>query len=254
MTSPPAAEYSNPTWATAADIDFAGNKPTNIVRIGTGDSSTGKQVAISTDSGTSWSQDYGAADNVTGGKVAFSADGDTVLWRTNGNGVMVSQYTNAFTAVSTLPSDAQIASDKLNNSIFYGASGSKFYISTDGGKTFSSPSSLGSSTTPAKVVVNPGVTGDVWVSTDVGIFHTTDSGATFSQLADVTQAWAIALGAPKSTGSYPALFAAAAFGTQVGYFRSDDEGLNWAQINDATHGFGSLAANCLTADPRIYGR
>lgn len=254
LTSPPAAEYSNPTWATSIDIDFAGNKPTNIVRIGTGDSSSGKQVAISADSGATWSQDYGAADNVTGGKVAFSADGDTVLWRTSGNGVQVSQYTNAFTTVPTLPSDAQIASDKLNNTIFYGASGAKFYISTDGGKTFTSPGTLGSSTSPFKVVVNPGVTGDVWVSTDKGIFHTTNSGATFTQLSGVTQAWAIALGAPKTTGGYPALFAAAAFGTQVGVFRSDDAGVNWAQINDAAHGFGSLSANVLTADPRIYGR
>lgn len=195
MTSPPKAEYSNPTWATSADIDFAGNKPTNIVRIGTGDSSSGKQVAISTDSGATWAQDYGAADNVTGGKVAFSADGDTVLWRTSGNGVLVSQYTSSFVSVPTLPTDAQIASDKKNNSIFYGASGAKFYISVDGGKSFTSPGSLGSSTSPFKVVVNPNVSGDVWVSTDKGIFHTLDSGKTFSQVSGVTQAWAIGLGA-----------------------------------------------------------
>ena len=117
------------------------------------------------------SQDYGAADNVTGGKVALSADGDTVLWRTSSNGVQVSQYTNSFTSVSSLPSDAQIASDKVNNTIFYGASGSKFYISKDGGKSFSSTSSLGSSSAPAKIVVHPSVSGDVWVSTDKGLFH-----------------------------------------------------------------------------------
>lgn len=124
----------------------------------------------------------------------------------------------------------------------------------DGGKTFTSPGTLGASTAPAKVIVNPAVTGDVWVSSDVGIFHTTNSGASFTQISGPTQAWAIALGAPAKAGGYPALFAAAMFGTQFGYFRSDDEGVNWVQINDATHGFGSLSANCLTADPRIYGR
>jgi hypothetical protein len=46
--------------------------------------------------------------------VAFSADGDTVLWRTSANGVLVSRFTNAFTAVSSLPSDVVIASDKKN--------------------------------------------------------------------------------------------------------------------------------------------
>jgi xyloglucan-specific exo-beta-1,4-glucanase len=49
--------------------------------------------------------------------VAFSADGDTVLWRTGSNGVQVSRFTNAFTAVSSLPSDVVIASDKKNVSL-----------------------------------------------------------------------------------------------------------------------------------------
>ncbi|KAK0473162.1 hypothetical protein IW261DRAFT_1658654 [Armillaria novae-zelandiae] len=222
--------YTNPTWTTSADIDYAGNKPTNIVRIGTGDSTTGKQVAISTDSGATWTQDYGAADNVSGGKVAFSADGDTVLWRTGSNGVQVSQFTNSFTAVSSLPSTAAIASDKLNNSIFYGAAASSFYLSTDGGKTFSAKGSLGS-----------------------GLFHSTNLGASFSAISGMSQAWAVALGAPASTGGYPAVFATANYGG-IGYFRSDDAGVNWVKINDASHGFGSASANCLAADPRIYGR
>lgn len=254
FTEPPVSSYTNPSWSGAVDLDYAGNVPTNIVRIGNDDSSTGKQVAISTDSGTTWSQDYGAADNVTSGKVAFSANGDTVLWRTSANGVQVSQYTNPFASVPTLPDDAQIASDKVNNSVFYGASGSKFYISKDGGKTFSSISALGSSTTPARVIVHPSVTGDVWVSTNKGIFHSVDFGSTWTQLAGVTQAWSISLGAPAKTGGYPALFAIAAFGSQSGYFRSDDQGVNWVQINDASHGFGSFSANVISGDPRVYGR
>lgn len=200
-------------------------------------------------------QDYGAAENVTGGKVALSANGDTVVWSSSSNGVIRSQYTNAFTAVSSLPSGAQIASDKLNNSIFYGASSSKFYLSSNGGSTFvATVGTLGSSTSPVKIVVNPSVTGDVWVSTDTGIFHTTNSGATFSALSGVTQAWAIGLGAPATAGGYPALFAAAEIGGVVGYYRSDNAGVSWVQINDAAHGFASASANVLTGDPRIYGR
>ena len=169
-------------------------------------------------------QDYGAAANITGTAVAFSADAQTVLWRTT-EGMQVSQYTNAFVAVPSLPSDAAIASDKVNASIFYGASGSSFYISTDGGHTFATAGTLGSSTAPVKVIVHPNITGDVWVSSDKGIFHSTNFGASFTQLADVTEAWAIALGAPETAGGYPALFAIASFGTQTGVFRSDDEGL-----------------------------
>lgn len=111
-----------------------------------------------------------------------------------------------------------IASDKKNNSIFYGASGATFYLSVDGGKTFAAKGSLGSSTTANKVVVNVNVTGDIWVSTDKGIFHTTNSGTSFSAVTGPTQAWAIALGAPKTSGGYPALYAVANIGS-VGYFR-----------------------------------
>ncbi len=166
---------------------------------------------------------------------------------------MVSQYTNPFSAVSSLPSDAAIASDKKNNSIFYGASGSKFFVSTDGGKTFSAQGTLGSSTSPFRVIVHPNVTGDVWVSTDKGLFHSTNTGSTFTAISGVSQAWSIALGAPKTAGGYPALFAAANIGG-VGYFRSDDAGVNWVKVNDAAHGFGSASANVLAADLRVYGR
>ena len=170
-------------------------------------------------------QDYGAAANITGTAVAFSADAQTVLWRTT-EGIQVSQYTNAFVAVPSLPSGAAIASDKVNASIFYGASSSSFYISTDGGHTFTAAGSLGSSTAPVKITVHPNVTGDVWVSSDKGIFHSTNFGSSFIQLADVTEAWAIALGAPEATNGYPALFAIASFGTQTGVFRSYDEGVH----------------------------
>lgn len=124
----------------------------------------------------------------------------------------------------------------------------------DGGLTFTSPGTLGASTAPFKVVVNPNVTGDVWVSTDAGLFHTTNSGTTSTAISGISEAWAIALGAPATSGGYPAVFAAANIGGTVGYFRSDDQGVNWVQINDAAHGFGSASSNVLTADPRVYGR
>lgn len=155
--------------------------------------------------------------------------------------------------VPSLPSDAAIASDKKVNSIFYGASSSKFYISTDGGKTFTATGALGSSTSASKVVVHPNITGDIWVSTDKGLFHSTNNGTSFTAISGVSQAWAIALGAPKSAGGYPALFAAANIGS-IGYFRSDDAGETWVKINDAAHGFGSASANCIAADPKIFGR
>ncbi|KAG5718590.1 Xyloglucanase [Termitomyces sp. T112] len=254
LTTPPTAAYTDPKWSTCADIDYAGLNPAYLVRIGTGDSSSGKQVALSFNSGASWSQHYGAADNVSGGKVALSADGTTVLWSTSANGVQVSANQATFTVVSSLPSTAVIASDKKTTGIFYGASGSSFYVSIDNGNTFSLKGSLGSSSSPVKIVVHSNVTGDIWVSSDAGLYHSTNSGATFDAILGVTQAWAVALGAPAKAGGYPAVFAAANIGNIIGYFRSDDQGVNWVQINDAAHGFGSASANVMAADLRTYGR
>lgn len=197
--------------------------------------------------------DYGSAAGVSGGKVAISADGDTVLWSTSANGVQVSQYTNAFASVTSLPAGAAIASDKKVNSIFYASSNGRFYRSTDGGKTFTATATLGSSSSSNTVIVHPSVTGDIWVSTDTGLFHSTNNGTSFTAISGVSQAWSISLGAPAKTGGYPAIFAAANI-SGVGYFRSDDAGLNWVKINDATHGFGSASANAVAGDPRIYGR
>ena len=54
LTTAPSQMFQNPVWSTTVGLDFAGNDPTNIVRIGNGDSSSGKQVALSTDSGNTW--------------------------------------------------------------------------------------------------------------------------------------------------------------------------------------------------------
>lgn len=122
------------------------------------------------------------------GKIALSADGDTILWQSGNAGALVSHAGGALTAVSSLPSGAVIASDKKNNTVFYGASGSQFFVSADGGNSFTKTAGgLGSSTSPVKVVVNPGATGDVWVSTDRGLFHSTNSGASFSAIPNISQ-------------------------------------------------------------------
>ena len=197
--------------------------------------------------------DAGAA-GLTGGHVALSANGDTVLWSTTGSGVMVSTNQANFTAVTSLPSSAIIASDKSNDTVFYAASGSTFYVSTNRGGTFTPSGTLGASTTPFKIAVSPNVTGDVWVSSDKGLFHSTSLGIPFTALSGVTQAWGIALGAPETEGGCPALFAAANVDGIVGYYRSDDSGSSWVQINDAGHGFASASWNVISGDPRIYGR
>ncbi|KAG8736385.1 hypothetical protein FRC10_009388 [Ceratobasidium sp. 414] len=254
FTVAPKYAYLNPHYNTIPDLDYAGLKPATVVRIGNDGSDGNKQVSLSTDSGATWSPYSPAPDGAYGGKIAINANGDTILWRSSSS-VSVSRNSGAFAAVSSLTTSSVIASDKKNGTVFYAATGGKFYISTNYGSTFTATAgSLGSSTSPVKIVANPNTAGDVWVSTDKGLFHSTNYGTTFTAAAGVSQAWAIGLGAPKTSGTYASVFAAAVINGVTGYFRSDDAGSTWVQINDAAHGFGSASANPITGDPRVYGR
>ncbi|KAG6895493.1 hypothetical protein C0993_009521 [Termitomyces sp. T159_Od127] len=248
LTTPPTAAYTNPKWSTCADIDYAGLNPAYLVRIGTGDRFVHLALIYSF---TNHALHYAVRlENKWHFHSILELVGRNIMVRP----VMFQANQATFSVVSSLPSTAVIAADKKTSGIFYGASGSSFYISNDNGNTFTMKGSLGSSSFPVKIVVHPNVTGDIWVSSDKGLYHSTDSGATFNAMSGIDQTWAIALGAPSSSGGYPALFAAANAGGTIGYFRSDDQGVNWVQINDAAHGFGSVGANVITADLRTYGR
>ncbi|QRW02511.1 vacuolar protein sorting-associated protein [Ceratobasidium sp. AG-Ba] len=215
FTTAPKYAYLNPHYVTTPDMDYAGLKPATVVRIGNDGSDGNKQVALSTDSGATWSP---------------------------------------YSPTPEAP-PAVIASDKKNATVFYAATGGKFYLSTNYGSTFTATAGgLGSSTSPYKIAANPNVAGDLWVSTDKGLFHSTNYGATFTAASGVSQAWAIGLGAPKTSGTYASVLAAATIGGVTGYFRSDNSGSTWVQIDDAAHGFGSPTANPISGDPRIYGR
>ncbi|KAL1690415.1 glycoside hydrolase family 74 protein [Schizophyllum commune] len=250
----PSTRFQNPEWSTSVDIDYAGNVPTTIVRVGNAGDDPQQLIALSTDSGANWNPSYASSTDVQGGKVAISANATSIVWSSSSNGVLVSKNSASFTAVPNVPSGAVIASDKVNDSAFYAASGSSFYASTDGGASFNETATLGDSTAPFDIAVNFNTAGDVWVSTDKGLYHSTDSGATFTAIEGISQAWALGLGAAKEEGAYPAVFVAATLDGVTGYYRSDDEGASWVQIDDAKHGFGAPGSNVLTGDPRVYGR
>jgi xyloglucan-specific exo-beta-1,4-glucanase len=167
--------------------------------------------------------------------------------------VLVSRNNATFAAVSTLPGDAVIAADKATNANFYGASGSTFFVSTDGGASFSRKGSLGSSTAPFDIAVHPTKSSDIWVTTNKGLFYSSNSGSSFTQISGITEAWGVALGAPASSTAYPSIFVAARIDGAVAYIRSDNTGASWLKINDG-YGFGSASANVIAADARVHGR
>ena len=54
LNKAPTAELGDATSSTITGLDFAGNNPTMFVRVGNGDASDGQQVALTSDSGTTW--------------------------------------------------------------------------------------------------------------------------------------------------------------------------------------------------------
>jgi xyloglucan-specific exo-beta-1,4-glucanase len=118
FTSPPTAPFATPSYGTTTGIDFAGNKPTNVVRVGGVSGDTNPQIALSTDGGNTWFADYAApapsqSASMYGGTIAMSANADTLLWSTPSLGVMRSSQQSSFTTVTALPPLSIVASDKV---------------------------------------------------------------------------------------------------------------------------------------------
>ncbi|GKT91280.1 glycoside hydrolase family 74 protein [Colletotrichum tofieldiae] len=232
----PQTTWTTPMWASAVGVDYAGNKVANVVRIG--NVAGTQQLAVSSNGGATWYINYAAGTTQYGGSVAYSADADTILWSTATLGVQRSANQGSLAVVSSIPAGAIIASDKRNNTVFYGASGSSFYRSTNVGATFSTAGSLGSATEIRHVEAHPAKAGDVWVSTNAGIFHSTDYGSSFTQVSTaLTNTNKVALG--KGSGSNWNLYA---FGTGPAgrrLYGSADLGASWTDLQ-GSQSFGAI--------------
>ncbi len=195
-----------------------------------------------------------------GGTVAAASDGSRFVWSPAGAGV---QYTTGFgtswSASSGIPAGAIVESDRADAKTFYGFTSGKFYVSSDGGATFTASTAAG---LPAGDSVRfkalPGTKGDVWLAGGAsdgayGLWHSTDSGATFTKLTNVDQADTIGFGKSATGASYQTLYTSARIGGVRGIFRSTDKGASWTRVNDPAHQWGWTGA-AITGDPRIYGR
>lgn len=131
--------------------------------------------------------------------------------------------------------------------------------SGDGGATFTTSAASG---LPAEGNVRfkalPGSEGDIWLaggapSGTYGLWHSTDSGSTFSRISGVEQADSVGFGKAATGASYQTVFVSAKIGGVRGIFRSTDAGASWTRINDDAHQWGWTGA-AITGDPRVFGR
>ena len=232
--------------------DYAGNNPSSVVRIG--NSAGSQQVAVSTDGGASWNVHYGAGTTQYGGAVAYSSGADTILWSPSNAGVLRSQNQGTFTVVDSLPSGAVIASDKRNNTFFYAGSGATFYRSDNTAASFVAVSgALGTATSVRDIVAHPRVAGEVWVSTDIGLFRSRDFGVTFGRVGagilSNTQHISLGLGTASAWNVYA--LGKGASGAKL--YASGDDGTTWVDIQ-GSQGFGALSACRIVGSANVAGQ
>ncbi|MFG2549965.1 cellulose binding domain-containing protein [Streptomyces sp. NPDC048581] len=258
LTKVPSMMFTQPNFTTTTSLDYAESNPNTVVRVGNLDS--GPHIAFSTDNGANWFAGTDPSGVSGGGTVAAASDGSRFVWSPAGTGV---QYATGFgtswQASSGIPAGATVESDRVDPKTFYGFKSGKFYVSSDGGATFTASSASGlPSGDSVRFKALPGVKGDVWLAggaTDgaYGLWHSTDGGASFTKLSGVEQADTIGFGKAATGTSYQTLYTSAKIGGVRGIFRSTDKGATWTRVNDDAHQWGWTGA-AITGDPRVYGR
>lgn len=255
----PARMYTSPTFTTTTSLDYAETHANTVVRVGNNDSAP--RIAFSTDNGANWFQGSEPSGVTGGGTVAAAADGSGFVWAPEGTSAVyhTTGFGSSWSASSGIPAGAVVESDRKNPKKFYGFKAGTFYVSTDGGATFTARASSGlPADGPVRFKALPGAEGDIWLAGGstagaYGLWHSTDSGATFTQLSGVQQADTIGFGKAAPGASYQALYTSAKIGGVRGIFRSTDAGASWTRINDDAHQWGWTGAS-ITGDPRVYGR
>ena len=250
LNAVPALMYT-PFMSAVTSLDYAEGNPMWMVRVGQTDRTNSANIAYSTDAGANWFS--GSVPNgAQRGSVAMNANASRVVWSSDNAGVFYSTSVGgSFSQSSGLPNQARVEADRVNPNKFYGLSGGTFYVSADGGQSFTAAATGLGSTGQFKTM--PGIEGDIWLASDTGIHHSTNSGSTFSQIAASSSAVSIGFGAPAPGRTNRALYTMATIDGVRSVYRSDDTGVSWVRINDDQHQWGWTGA-AITGDPRVYGR
>ncbi|MGD0389968.1 MAG: hypothetical protein ABSC42_13550, partial [Tepidisphaeraceae bacterium] len=252
-----AATISGGGIDTMNSIDFAQSNPSIEAIVG----GTTDHGAYSTNGGATWTSFTSEGSN---GSIAVSANGSTFLWAPSGKTPYYSTNDGATWTASTVPggtlTGGTVVSDRVTSSTFYywtenGSDNSwQLYISTNGGQTFAADgAALGNGN--VTLVANPFTAGDLWFSSYNGIWHSTNSGASFSQISAIGYANvpSMALGAPAPGRTNPAIYMYGTYSGFLGVWRSDDGGSTWVQLNTTSEQWGGII-DTMAADPNVFGR
>jgi photosystem II stability/assembly factor-like uncharacterized protein len=270
--SPAGGTFSGQRYGNTEDLAFAGQKPGLIVRTGNGGGRGTNRIvhaSISNDGGSTWKTLANDPPNSSGsGTIAISADGRIIVWTPRGGEPQSSLDLGInWTACGGLSSGVRVVADPVNPARFYACDSraGRVLVSTNGAATFAPTAATfpaaeafgggfgGGGGAGALLSATPDRQGDLWLAfRSVGLYHSTDSGATFTKLATVQAAYSLGFGKAAPKQKYPAMFLAGKVGNLQALFRSDDTGQTWVRISDDRHQYGWI--NHVTGDPRVYGR
>ena len=264
--SPPSGRFGTPPYKNTAHLAFAWKHPEVVVRSGNTYHNDQISGAYSQDGGTTWKAFLSEPPGTVGkywrgeGPITISADGRTVVWSPTGVAPHLTQDWGAtwYPCVGGSVNLA-VAADTVNSSKFYAydTEAGTIVVSTDGARSFRARAGglpvLEGRWGPAlgKIAAVPGREGEFWVISKGFLIHSTDSGASVSELKGV-DATHIGFGKAAPGSEAPAVFIVGHVAGVEGLFRSDDGGSRWVRISDPAHGYGEIRT--LSGDPRIYGR
>jgi hypothetical protein len=288
-TRGPLADWSNGNYA-----DVLWSDPNYIVGAGLNNSTQPKSVFgfWSGDAGNSWSNfatlPAGAAANDSDNGSIVTTSRNNVIWAPSGSVPSYTTNNGASWTATNLPAPAnpggwangyRLVVDRKNpNKVYAYDSGGAFwgpagrvYVSTDGGHNFTlsqgsvSANLYHNAFDLTSMVVNPNVEGDIWLADGNAVYHSTNSGSTWTRLngfatvgADGARgqlhgATTIALGKAQVGSPYSAaIYVVGTMNGVWGLYHSDDGGATWARYNDDTHQYGGIGA--MAGDWNTYGR
>jgi hypothetical protein len=283
-------------WSNGNSADMAWSDPLYIVSVGVVNSSGTAYGTWSGDGGKTWgafaSLPQGAQNTSGETNIVVTARNNAVWapansvpsWTANNGATWTATNLPALSGVG-INRGYRLAADRKNpNKVYAYDSGgawwnqwsdtAHFWYSTDGGHTFTESTAF-KATSPmvtafgnASLAVNPNVEGDLWLADGNAVYHSTDSGVSWSKLGNFTSYWGsnpswfipevqgatlVALGKAAPGAAYPAaIYVVGVVNSQWGIYRSDDGGTTWTRFNDDAHQFGGIGV--MAADQNIYGR
>jgi hypothetical protein len=280
----PEGASSPPVFNNTGGIAYAENKPEVIVRVGVCSHHhlPGFNISYSLDSGRTWQppatqpaalpsaggRGGGAGRGPSGGDIAISSDGATWVWISRGAAPSLTTDKGAtWTGIKGLPGNMHVIADRVNPRKFYAVSPyeGKLFISTDGAANFAEQAFTLPGGLPTRsgarieggsgwdrIYATPGREGDLWLTALNGLYHSADTGRTFTRVEGVTELRGFGFGKAAPGASDPALYLVGVANGRRGILRSDDWARTWVRINDDRRQFGLIGQ--ITGDPKLYGR